>query len=98
MNSADIYASADLFRRTWPKLLHSSAVEALAERQNGKEYPAVDVSAVRNAIAEAERGGESSRQVGTLVIVKKDSGKTLLFETSGREAAGGWLRKSYVVK
>jgi hypothetical protein len=98
VNSADIYASANLFHSMWPKMLHSSAVEAVAERQNGKTYPAVDVSAVRNALADAERGRESSRQVGKLVVVQKDSGKTLLFETRDREAAGGWLHKSYVVK
>lgn len=98
LNSADLYASADLFRRMWPKLLHSSAAEALAERQSGNTYPAVDVAAVRNAIAEAERGRESSRHVGKLVVVRKDSGATLLFETRDAEVAGGWLHKSYVVK
>ena len=98
VNSVEIYAFPDLFRRMWPKLLHSSAVEALAERSRGKTYPAVDVSAVRNAIVEAERGSESSKQVGKLVVVKKDSDKALLFETRDHEVDGGWLHKSYVVK
>ncbi|MBZ5729229.1 MAG: hypothetical protein LAP87_30180 [Acidobacteriia bacterium] len=97
VNSADIYASADLFRRMWPKLLHASAAEALAERQNGKTYPAVDVSAVRDAMAQAEGGRESSRQVGKLVVVRKDAGTALLFETRDGEG-GAWLHKSYVVK
>jgi hypothetical protein len=98
VNSADIYGSADLFRRMWLKLLHASATEALTERQNGKAFPAAGVSAVRSAITEAERGRESSKQVGKLVLAKKDSDKILLFETRDRDAAGGWLHKSYVVK
>jgi hypothetical protein len=82
----------------WLKLLHASATEALTERQNGKAFPAAGVSAVRSAITEAERGRESSKQVGKLVLAKKDSDKILLFETRDRDAAGGWLHKSYVVK
>ncbi|MFX5484718.1 DUF6569 family protein, partial [Acinetobacter baumannii] len=31
VNSADVYASHDLFKKLWPKLLNSSAVEAVAE-------------------------------------------------------------------
>lgn len=98
VNSADLYPSADLFRRMWPKLLHSSAVEAIAERRDNKTYPTVDASAVSRTLVEAERGRESSRLVGKLMVVKKDSGKALLFETRDRDAAVGWLHKSYVVK
>jgi hypothetical protein len=32
INSADVYASSELFRKLWPKLLASSATEALAEK------------------------------------------------------------------
>ncbi len=37
LNSADIYGSPELFRSMWPKLLKSSAVEAVAGLQQGKE-------------------------------------------------------------
>src|SRR5438132_1968924 len=37
INSADIYASNALFRKLWPKLLKSSAIEAVAELRGGEK-------------------------------------------------------------
>ncbi len=34
INSADVYASNELFKKLWPKLLKSSAAEAVAEAEN----------------------------------------------------------------
>jgi len=97
VNSADIYASSDLFRKMWPKLLNSSAVEAFTERPNMKGSAKVDVSAVESAIAAADRGRESAQPpMGSVQTVKKESDKVLLFES--RETGKGWIHKNYVVK
>jgi len=99
VNSADVYASNDLFRRMWPKLLNVSAVEALTERPKMKTSAPPDVSAVRSALADAETGPGSSKGVaGRLVVVKKESEKALLFETRDRDLANGWIHKSYIAK
>jgi hypothetical protein len=42
VNSAEVYASGDLFRKLWPKLLKASAVEAVAELEKGKRGAATE--------------------------------------------------------
>src|SRR5262249_30428149 len=97
VNSADIYASSDLFRKMWPKLLNASAVEAFTERPKMNASPKVDAAAVESALASADRGRESSQTpTGRLQVVRKESDKVLLFES--REAGRSWIHKSYVVK
>jgi hypothetical protein len=43
LNSGDAYASADLFNKMYPKLLHAAAIEALSERQPNSQGRLYDV-------------------------------------------------------
>jgi hypothetical protein len=99
LSGADVYTSSDLFRKMWPKLVKASAVEALAERPKMKASPPPSVPSVRAALADADLGKVSTTEVvaGTNVV-KKDSGKVLVFETRERDARATWLHKSYIVK
>lgn len=97
VNSADMYASNDLFMRMWPKLLRASAVEALTERGDGSAA-AVDPAQVRAFLRNAGAGRESSRPAnGRAVVVRKDSDGVVLFESKDKEA-NGWVHRSYVAK
>lgn len=99
LSSADAYASNDLFRRMWPKLLKASAVEAVAERPNAKAFSPPDKASVRAALADADLGRTSTTDVTDHTsVVKKETDKLLVFET--RERAGGnqWVHKSYIAK
>ena len=98
VNSAELYSSSDLFRRMWPKLLQSSAAEALTER--GKtSAPPPDIPAVQKTLADAEGGRESSTEVkGHMSVSKRDSDKMILFETRAKDLDDSWLHRSYVVK
>ncbi len=99
LNSGDVYASNDLFRRMWPMLLESSATEALADRAKAAKTAIPDLATVKSVLADADRGRESSKQTnGRLSIVRKESPKTLLFETRDPNQPGDWIHKSYVVK
>jgi hypothetical protein len=99
LNSADVYASRELFARMWPKLLKASATEAMAERSTEKSSAALDATAVRAAFAEAEHGHESSKDVNQrLDIVMRETDKAVLFETRDREQGGASIHKSYVIK
>jgi hypothetical protein len=99
LNSADVYASRDLFQRMWPKLLKASSVEAVAERRNQKRSSPVDAAAIRATLADAEHGSPSSKDIaGRLEVVTLETEKTLLFETRDRQQSGGWIHKSYVTK
>jgi hypothetical protein len=97
VNSADIYASAELFRKMWPKLLNASAVEAFTDRPKASPSDRVDAAAVRSALASAESGRETMQPAaGQTSVMKKESDKVLLYET--REGSRNWIHKSYVVK
>jgi hypothetical protein len=98
LNSADIYASRDLFRSMWPKLLKASAVEAVAERQKEKNSAVPDVGLVRAMFADAEQGRQSSKEIARqLQVVMKETDNAVLFESRERQD-GAWIHKSYVVK
>jgi hypothetical protein len=62
--SADVYGSAALFRKLWPKLLRASAVEAVAELKKDKKFDPADVNVVKAFFADAERGKKVERKTG----------------------------------
>src|SRR5216684_856912 len=56
LNSADVYATHDLFRRMWPKLLKASSIEAVAERRGKTKSAPPGALAIQAAFADAEGG------------------------------------------
>ena len=99
INSAEVYSSSDLFRQMWPKLLRASATEALAERSKAKSAAPPAIPAVKTALAEVEHGKESSKNTaGRSTVVRKESARTVLFETHDSNSGADWIHRSYVVK
>jgi ARG/rhodanese/phosphatase superfamily protein len=99
VNSADIYASRELFRKLWPKLLKASVVEALAEPANGKKTVPATPEAVRACLADAEKGKRSEKQVTSRIrMVTQETDENLLFETRDREQKDAWIHRNYVTK
>jgi hypothetical protein len=60
VNSADVYANTALFGKLWPKLLEACAIEALAELEKGRTYPAVTAEMVRACLTDAESGSDTA--------------------------------------
>jgi hypothetical protein len=97
--SADVYASHDLFKRLWPKLLKSSAIEAVAELEKDKNFETVDAESVRAFLADAEKGKATARDVGKrFTQVQQETDKNLLFETRDKEQQDVVLRRNYLAK
>ncbi len=98
-SGADVYASADFFRRMWPKLLKSSAADALAERSKGTAAGPPEIATIRAALMDADSGRATAPRInGSLSVTKKESNRSLLFTTADRNAAGAWLHKSYIAR
>lgn len=98
VNNADVYASSALFRKLWPKLLKSSAVESVAEKTDKKFKPAT-VDAVKTFLADAEKGKKSEKKISERFRqIERESAKILLFETKDRAQKDVSLRCSYVAK
>ncbi|MCI0680787.1 MAG: hypothetical protein L0Y71_01675 [Gemmataceae bacterium] len=82
VQSADVYASSDLFHRVWPKLLQASAVAAVSERQAGAKSAAPTTEAVQSFLAAPEEG-QAYRQTLTarVNLIRQETPQTVLFET-----------------
>jgi hypothetical protein len=99
INSADVYAASGLFRKMWPKLIRSAAVEAIAEYQKDKKFEPVTADAVRAFLADAEAGKKSVKPAGDkLDLVTEDGKAAVLFETQDKENKGEWLHRNYIRK
>lgn len=98
ISSAETYDSHDLFQKLWPKLLRSSAVEAVSNLQQGKVFPAPGLQAVRASVLDAGRGRASSRDVNTRTsVVTTETGNGVLFETRDN-STGHWVHRSYIAR
>jgi hypothetical protein len=99
VNNADVYASNSLFLKLWPKLLKSSAVEAVAELQKDKKFDAPKAEAVLAFLADAEKGKKAEKDVNKrLQQVERESAKSYFFETCDRDQKGASVRRSYIAK
>jgi hypothetical protein len=99
INSADVYSSNALFKKLWPKLIESSATEAVGEFEKGKAFSQPQPDAVKAFLTDAESGKADEKEVTSRVIsVKRESEKNLLFETQDRSRSKKWLHRNYLVK
>jgi hypothetical protein len=98
VNSADVYASNELFKKLWPKLLKANAVEAIAELQKEKFNPA-SVESVKTFLSEAERARASEKEVTARVrLLTREDDKNIFFETRDRAQKGAWIHRNYIRK
>jgi hypothetical protein len=100
VNSADVYASSALFKRLWPRLLEASAVEAIAELQQGRPAAKpVPLDRVESFIDDAEGGKASGKDVTTRIqSITRESKENILLETRDRARSGAWIHKTYIKK
>jgi hypothetical protein len=99
VNSADVYASHALFTKLWPKLIKSSAVEAVADLQKGK--PAAEAKAVDvyQCMSDAVKGKESEKTVTPRVrMVTRETKQNVVFQTLDGAATTQPVHENYVNK
>ena len=98
VNSADVYASNELFKKLWPKLLKANAIEAIAElKKDHKFEPATDKD-VTTFLAEAESSKASEKEVTARIsLLTREDEKNILFETHDR-AQKRWIHRNYIKK
>jgi hypothetical protein len=99
VNSADMYASSELFRKLWPKLLRSSSIEAVADFDDGTEFQQPSADTVRATLSDAESGSvRDTKEVGRATVSTQESDSNVMFETRDRAVNGTWLHRSYLKK
>jgi hypothetical protein len=97
IESADVYGSAALFAKLWPRQLRARAIEAVAELDPGKHFEPATAKDVAAMLTDAEKGRNKEEQDigGRIHLTTRQSGKNVLFETRDREQQGKALHKSY---
>ena len=99
LNSADVYASSAMFKRFWPRLLKSAAIEAVAERSASVTNECVLIAAAGEFLVGSERGAETLQQVTTRThMLKRDAETSVFFETRDTAHEGTWIHRSYLAK
>ncbi len=99
INSADVYASSALFKKLWPKLLKSSAIEAVADLQKDGKFETPTADNVRSFLAASETGSEKEKDVTQRIrLVTRESDANVFFETRDRARADAWVHRNYIKK
>lgn len=99
IQSADVYASSDLFLRVWPKLLQASAVAALAEQQAGAKFEAPTTEAVQAFLAAPEQGQAYRQTVTARVhLIRQETPQSVLFETCDVGQGNLIVHRCYLAK
>lgn len=82
LNSADVYASSDLFRRLWPKLLKSTAAEAVADQEKSAQTTTPSAKDVLKFLAdEPAKKAVNKLQSKESEMSEQEDSKTLLYKT-----------------
>ena len=98
IHSADVYASSDLFRQLWPKLIHAGAIEALAERQSPGDVAPPSAETVQAFLQEAEQGQAYRQTAANQVQIRQESSRALLFETFDAGRGNQMVHRCYLAK
>jgi len=99
INSADIYASNALFKKLWPKLLTSSAIEAVAELRRGEKFDAPRPAEVLGFLDDSPKGTEKEKDVSSRVqMVTRESDGRVSFDTRDRAKADVVVHRNVIKK
>lgn len=99
VNSADVYASKELFAKLWPKLLKATAVEAIAELQKDQQHEPVADEAIMGFFADLEKADGSEKDVTPRVkVLTRENDKNIFFETRDRKRKDAWIHRNYIRK
>ena len=99
LNSAEVYSSTALFKRFWPRLLKTAAIEATAERVYSQKKELVSIAATGEFLIASERGAETVNNVTMRTrMLKRDAERSVFFETRDMDHGGVWIHRSYLTK
>jgi hypothetical protein len=105
LNTAEIYGSADLLKKLWPKLIQANAIEALAELEKDKKFEPLKVDAVKACLLDVEKDTNQRDLVliqkaltKRIVVRLQETDKTIFLETRDRGHKTAWIHRSYVTK
>jgi hypothetical protein len=99
VSGAEVFGSGALFRKLWPDLLRSNAIEAVAEAKNAARFEPATTATIKAFLNDADQGQSSAKEVTRRIrVITRETKKGVCFETHDREANDKILHRSYVGK
>lgn len=99
LNSADVYGSSGMFKRFWPRLLKTAAIEAVAERPHKEKSEPVSIASTGEFLGASEKGAETIEEVTKRThMVKREVEKSHFFETRDMAHGAIWIHRNYLLK
>jgi hypothetical protein len=96
VQSAEMYPANGLFRKLWPKLLRSAAVEAISQQKDGVAVAAPSEADVRALLAETADGpSKAEERPGGPTVRITEKSRAVRFDT---EADGRLLHRQVLAK
>jgi hypothetical protein len=96
IGGGDVYASSELFRKMWPKLLSANVTEAIGDK-NAPTAGLPSADKVGAFMKAAEGAPESEHVLNNSVrLATRDGDGSLYAET--RQADGTWVHRNYLAK
>jgi hypothetical protein len=98
-SSADVYSSAELFRKLWPRLLKAAAIEAVAEMPAYDKSVTASLDSIKTSLGDMEKGLESETEnTARTTMLKRESEEGVFFETRDLKRGGAWVHRNYLAK
>ncbi len=99
LKGADVYASNEMFKRLWPRLLRAAAIEAISDEPMKRTIEGLPIENVGAFLMNAETGEETVNEVTTRThYAKRETETGLFFETRDMGHGATWVHRSYLNK
>ncbi|MCI0380417.1 MAG: hypothetical protein L0215_22765 [Gemmataceae bacterium] len=94
----DIYASSELFRAAWPRLLRGAAIASLTERAQ-QDAPAATGESIERLLTNLDSGTFTQRQVSNrILLVQQETAEHVCFDTCDKNRGNLVLHRCILVK
>ncbi len=101
VESAEIYGSAALLRKMWPKMLRAAAIDAFSDLHPGKRFEPADVDAILAFLGDADKNQhtETSTKVSDRIqVTVRATTNSVSLETRDSNYQGSVIHRSVIAK
>jgi hypothetical protein len=99
VEGAEVYGSAALFRKMWPKLVRTAAVDAITEYQPGRRYELVEKDEITAFLTAGGEGEPMKTEVNRRTdVLRREKESVVSIETRDEGHQGAVIHRSYIAR
>jgi len=99
IEGAEVYGSASLFRKMWPKLIRTAAVDAIVEYQPGRKYELVDKDEIVAFLTAGSQGKPIKTEVNRRTdVLRRENEINVSIETRDLRNKEAVIHRSYIAR